>query len=166
MTGPSVFLSCSFWDNGLLTTIRQHLKKNNFTNFDALKDALRQTHQVIIIYSLVRIIPLQVVEGAVDVSTVKDIMYQFHVPLEPEMVELLLMWSSEEYDGKMGVVYNDLVALINWLCPVQPDVIERVCHRGQYGVKASDSSTIVLNHGYRTSSGQIKATTGTFPTSS
>ena len=57
MTGPSVFLSCSSWDNGLLTTIRQHLKKNNFTNFDALKDALRQTHQVIIIYSLVRVIP-------------------------------------------------------------------------------------------------------------
>lgn len=42
MSGPSAFLQSSSWHSGLLVTIRQHLKKNTFTKFIELLDALKQ----------------------------------------------------------------------------------------------------------------------------
>lgn len=41
MEGPSTYQQCQDFDNGVLSSIRHHLKKNNFYNFDSLLDALQ-----------------------------------------------------------------------------------------------------------------------------
>ena len=43
MTGPSTYLQCCGFDGGVLSSIRQHLKKSNFTNFESLRDALNKS---------------------------------------------------------------------------------------------------------------------------
>ena len=41
MEGPSAYQQCQELDTGVLSSIRHHLKKNNFYNFDSLLDALQ-----------------------------------------------------------------------------------------------------------------------------
>ena len=44
MTGPSVYLL--EWHHGILASIRHHLKKNRFTNFEPLKEAFAKLDKV------------------------------------------------------------------------------------------------------------------------
>lgn len=48
MEGPSTYQQCQDFDNGVLSSIRHHLKKNNFYNFDSLLDALQSQDKVIL----------------------------------------------------------------------------------------------------------------------
>ncbi|XP_003388337.1 PREDICTED: EF-hand domain-containing family member B-like [Amphimedon queenslandica] len=145
MSGPSAFLECPSWHPGLLVTIRQHLKKNTFSKFGELLDGLNQKGS----------------NGKADPSDVKEILYQFQVPLDQDMAELLIAWSSDPEGG--GVVCSDLVGLMNWMEPVSVDISNRVSERMKEPV-GLEPSKVVLSDAYRTSSGQIKATVGSIHT--
>ena len=94
----------------------------------------------------------------IDKEAVKDIFFQFQVPLEPEMVELLLAVTS---NAEAQSHYTDLVALMNWKFELPDQVLSRVLENCQ---KFDEHRTIVLKDGYRKSSDKIKAATGYLPT--
>lgn len=47
MQSPSSFGSSKFDGAGLLSTVRQHLRLNNFHSIEALQDAFRQKDEVV-----------------------------------------------------------------------------------------------------------------------
>ena len=47
MQSPSSFGSTKFDNSGLLSTLRQHLKLNNFHSIEALQDAFQQKDKVV-----------------------------------------------------------------------------------------------------------------------
>lgn len=73
------------------------------------------------------------------------------------MVELLLAWSSDE---EMGVAYIDMIALMNWMQPIPPDISERVCERIKEPLYIEPSKV----DAYRTSSEQVQAAVGSLHT--
>lgn len=46
MVGPTTYQECEGFDAGVLASIRHHLKKNNFYNFDGLLDAMQHQDKV------------------------------------------------------------------------------------------------------------------------
>jgi hypothetical protein len=135
--GPSSYLSCtSPLNEGLLATIRRHLKINHFTNFDILRNAMEQVKET--------------EKDIVDGDIVRDLMYQFHVPLHSEMIELLMAWCKEEG----GVAYRDLIHLIDWRHQIPIELSEKMMNNGNIEDLNAESTD------YKTSSGQVKATIG------
>ena len=165
MTGPSTYLQCCEFDGGVLSSIRQHLKKNNFTNFESLRDALNKS--VIYNYNNNNLLNihnfLQSDEELVAKTKVRDVLFEFRLPLEPEMIELILIWCTSD-NGT--VLYNDLVDLLNWMEEVNQEVINRVKRSDKEMMTDLDPQSIVLQNSYKTSSQQIKTITGAIPTDS
>lgn len=145
MTGPSAYLQCSHFDRGVLSSIRQHLKNNHFHNFPALLDAA-------LLYK----------GGAPSTDDVKELFFQFQVPLEPEMLEVLLTWCSSGDSGT--VACEDLIELMNWKEEIREETIKRLSTA--QGTIDKDPSAVVLNSSYKTCSQTIKATVGSIPTNS
>lgn len=140
MTGPSAFLECSSYDRGILATIRQHLKIHSYTGFPGLLDAA-------------------VKQQKWNRDEVRQLMFQFRVPLEPEMIELLLGWCDD--NGCINLV--NMVALINW----QEEVTRELdtIMSGRVGDNRSPAA-VVLQDSYKTSSQTVAATAGAIPTNS
>ena len=46
MEGPTTFQQCTSFHDGVLSSVRHHLKKNHFHAFDALLDALQHQDKV------------------------------------------------------------------------------------------------------------------------
>ena len=44
--GPSIYLLCKEFDKGVLSSIRHHLKKHNYCDFDYLLDGLKKLSTV------------------------------------------------------------------------------------------------------------------------
>ncbi len=53
MVGPSTYQECQGVDRGVLTSIRHHLKRNNFYNFEGLLDALQHRDEVTVVCQIV-----------------------------------------------------------------------------------------------------------------
>ncbi len=57
MVGPTTYEECQGFDAGVLTSIRHHLKRNNFYNFEGLLDALQHHDKVVVImYGMVVVV--------------------------------------------------------------------------------------------------------------
>ena len=59
--------------------------------------------------------------GKISATDAHEVIFQFNVPLTPEMFELLLTWCPEEDQ----VLYRDLVGLINWKSQLPEEIITR-----------------------------------------
>ena len=148
MTGPSAFLQCSHFDRGILSTIRQHLKKHHYTDFSALLDAAQQ-------------------EAGWKKEEVRELFFQFHVPLEPEMLELLLGWCTD-VEGHVAV--DEMIALLNWQEEISTELDNHmrdlVGGRGGGGAITRDTRMVVLDHSYKTSAQTHSSSTGRIQTAS
>lgn len=91
----------------------------------------------------------------------KDIFYQFQVPLDQDMTEMLIAWCTDPDGG--DVACSDMVGLMNWMEPVSTEIGDRVTERMREPI-GLEPSKVVLSDAYRTSSGQIKATVGSIHT--
>ena len=99
----------------------------------------------------------------VEKTKVRDVLFEFRLPLEPEMIELILIWCTSD---KGTVLYNDLVDLLNWMEELNQEVINRVKGSDKEMMTDLDPQNIVLKNSYKTSSQQIKTITGAIPTNS
>ena len=141
MTGPSAFLESRSYDRGILSTIRQHLKKNSFTGFPGLLDAA-------------------IKQPKWERDQVKQLLFLFQVPVEPEMVELLLGWCDHNEDG---INLVNMIALMNWQQEVTCEL--DTIMSGREGDNRSPTA-VVLEDSYKTSAQTVAATARAIPTNS
>ncbi|XP_064389897.1 EF-hand domain-containing family member B-like isoform X2 [Halichondria panicea] len=134
--GPSTYEQSSVFNSGLLSSVRNILKKNNFCNFDGLLRALLYTDLNGI--------------GKIPPADVDEVFFQFDVPLTPDMLDMLVRWCG----GDSGVMCSDLVALINWKSEPNQSVLDRVA------ANIGQTTSPHLKSKYRTSSQKIKAIVG------
>lgn len=102
---------------GLLSTVRQHLKQNNFHSLEALMDAFQQKDKVMTTairpFCHLTVALLQENTGTISGDVVQEICFQFRVPLEQDMLEMLMRWCRAESDPSL-VHYPLLIQFMNW----------------------------------------------------
>ena len=83
-------------------------------------------------------LPVQDGCGCISADKVREIFIQFNVPLTPDMLELLLTWCVVEGEegGCEGVMYHEMVHMLNWKTEVPDSVITTVSqsHTGERDV--------------------------------
>ena len=103
---------------------------------------------------------------------IRETCFQFNMPLTPEMLEMLIRWCT----GGAGVVYSDLVTLINWKIPLEQQFVDKISQQlaghdhsditspsavpASRTLPNSTAPSPLLMANYRTSSQMFKATVG------
>lgn len=83
---------------GVLAAVRQHLKKANYHNFTDLKAAFS-------FYDKNK-------SGTIDLDELRDICYQFHLPVQKDLLELLIEWCDK--DQNKTIDYVEFANFLNW----------------------------------------------------
>lgn len=83
---------------GILAAVRQHLKKANYHNFSDLKAAFSY-------YDKDK-------SGTIDMSELRDICFQFHLPVHKDLLELLLHCCDKNSDKNID--YVEFANFLNW----------------------------------------------------
>lgn len=107
---PSVYLQCWRFDKGVLSSIRNKLKKEKFTGFEALLNGLKYLDKD--------------GSGTLAPDLIRKQFFHYDVPLTPDMLELLIHWCT--LNGQQQVGYADLIALVNWKEELSADLRARV----------------------------------------
>ncbi len=92
--------------------------------------------------------------GVVSVMAVRDIFSKFSVPLHSDMLEMLLRWCDTPPEG---VVYEDLVMLLNWKQPLNEEISERLKNKKRDVLNLEPPSPLSP---YQTSSQAYRAVVG------
>ncbi|VDI52398.1 Hypothetical predicted protein [Mytilus galloprovincialis] len=95
---PSNYLRGKDRQRGVLAAIRQHLKKANFHNFTDLVHAFRYYDKD--------------GKGVIDINDLREVCIQYHLPLEPELLEQLLDSCDANRDG--AIDYVEFSNFLNW----------------------------------------------------
>jgi len=85
-------------ERGVLAAVRQHLKKANYHNFHDLYEAFK-------FYDKDN-------NGKITVNELKEICIQFNLPVEPELLDLLLRYCDANGDGVID--YLEFANFLNW----------------------------------------------------
>lgn len=149
--GPNTYSECTSLDRGVLASVRNHLKKYKFNNFECFLEALRDKDGE--------------KSGVIPVQVLHDVAFHFRVPLSLSMLEMLARWATREG----CVVYEDLVMLMNWNYPLEE---ERLMLIAQYTADHAPStsepdttlSKLQVSENYMTSSQAYRAVTGDLST--
>lgn len=67
--------------------------------------------------------------GRIAADEVRETCFQFNVPLNPDMLELLMTWcmvGEEEGGGCEGVMYQEMVQLLNWKTEVADSLLTAI----------------------------------------
>jgi len=83
---------------GILAAVRQHLKKANYHNFADLKAAFSY-------YDKDK-------SGTIDMNELRDICFQFHLPIQKDLLELLLECCDKNNDKNID--YVEFSNFLNW----------------------------------------------------
>nr|CAB3241289.1 EF-hand domain-containing family member B-like [Phallusia mammillata] len=103
---PDAYLRGRDRERGVLHAIRQHLKKANYHNFDSLSQAFAH-------YDKNK-------DGFIDGQELRDVCFQLNVPIEDEMLTLLMSYccsssSQENNDEKSTLIdYLKFANFLNW----------------------------------------------------
>ncbi|CAC5414683.1 EF-hand domain-containing family member B [Mytilus coruscus] len=95
---PADYLRGKDRQRGVLAAIRQHLKKANFHNFTDLVHAFRYYDKD--------------GKGVIDINDLREVCIQYHLPLEPELLEQLLDSCDSNRDG--AIDYVEFSNFLNW----------------------------------------------------
>lgn len=95
---PSEYLRGKERQRGILAAIRQHLKKSNYHNFNDLLHAFRHYDKE--------------GKGKIDINDLREVCLQYHLPLEPELLEQLLDTCDANRDGFID--YIEFSNFLNW----------------------------------------------------
>ena len=148
MEGPSTYQQCGGFDSGILTSVRHHLKKCHFYNFDELLDALQHhdkvsahththnistnshththTHTHTCMYT-------QDGTGHIPSELVHETCFQFNIPIAHDMLDMIIRWCSDGRTNR-GVVYKTLVHLLNWKTEPDEKIMSSIAqHHPQQG---------------------------------
>lgn len=99
---PDSYLRGRDRERGVLHAIRQHLKKSNYHNFDSLQQAFAH-------YDKNK-------DGMIDAGELRDVCHQLNVPVEDEMLALLMSYCvGDDSDGDADVIGIDYVKFANFL---------------------------------------------------
>lgn len=100
----------------------------------------------------------------VPADVVHEIAFQFHVPLTFDMLDMLVRWCTRKGDAG-GVVYEDMVTLMNWKYPLSDELLSQVA---QYTAVKSPTSTpsskLRVTSEFLTSSQRHRGNIGEIPT--
>lgn len=110
--------------------------------------------------------------GMISHDEIRETCFQFNMPLTPEMLEMIIRWCT----GEAGVVYSDLVTLINWKISLEQDFVDKITQQSAghahgditspsvvpagHSLPHSTAPSPLLMTNYRTSSQMFKATVG------
>lgn len=94
---PDTYLRGRDRERGVMHAIRQHLKKANYHNFDNLAAAFKH-------YDMKN-------DGFIDSEELRNVCWQLNVPIEEEMLFLLMSYCGGE-DG--GIDYIKFANFLNW----------------------------------------------------
>lgn len=109
--------------------------------------------------------------GIVPIDTVHDIAFRFRIPLTYDMLDMLIRWNieggmSEGVSG--GVAYENVVAMINWKCPLDKEKLATIAAYQSDHAPSSDAdsalSKVKTASNYKLSSQLYKSTTGDLST--
>ncbi len=64
--------------------------------------------------------------GRIAADEVREACFQFNVPLTPDMLELLITWCMVEVGGCEGVLYREMLQLLNWKTEVADSVLTAI----------------------------------------
>lgn len=95
---PGEYLRGKDRQRGVLAAIRQHLKKANYHNFDDLVQAFQ-------FYDKEN-------KGRIDIHDLREACLQYHLPVEPELLEQLLYYCDSNRDGFID--YLEFANFLNW----------------------------------------------------
>lgn len=95
---PADYLRGKDRQRGVLAAIRQHLKKANYHNFNDLLHAFRHYDKA--------------GKGKIDINDLREVCIQYHLPLEPELLEQLLDSCDVNRDGFID--YIEFSNFLNW----------------------------------------------------
>lgn len=97
-------------------------------------------------------------------DTVHELAFQFHVPLIFDILDMLVRWCTSKGDTG-GVVYEDLVMLMNWKYPLSEEVLAQYTAVSQETPPTSTpSSKLRVTSEYLTSSQLHRGDIGDIPT--
>ncbi|WAR11450.1 EFHB-like protein [Mya arenaria] len=88
MRGPGQYLRGNDRQRGVVSAIRQHLKKANYHNFQDLSSAFRHYDKD--------------GKGKIDMDDLREACIQFHLPVEPELLCQLMDYCDLDRDGKIN----------------------------------------------------------------
>lgn len=90
-------------------------------------------------------------------------MFEFRVPIEPGMVDLLIRWSSKESDK---IDYLLLIEMINWKQDLDITRIEQAVNENisQTTIEATPHNEAIKKDSYKTSTQQSQAVLGEITT--
>ncbi|XP_052815590.1 EF-hand domain-containing family member B-like [Mya arenaria] len=98
MRGPGQYLRGNDRQRGVISAIRQHLKKANYHNFQDLSSAFRHYDKD--------------GKGKIDMDDLREACIQFHLPVEPELLCQLMDYCDLDRDGKIN--YLEFANFLNW----------------------------------------------------
>ncbi|KAK3083356.1 hypothetical protein FSP39_020708 [Pinctada imbricata] len=98
MRGPGEYLRGKDRQRGVLAAIRQHLKKANYHNFQDLLAAFKHYDKD--------------GKGRIDIGDLREACLQFHLPVEPELLEQLMYYCDMNGDGFID--YVEFANFLNW----------------------------------------------------
>ncbi|XP_078092130.1 EF-hand domain-containing family member B isoform X2 [Mustelus asterias] len=95
---PTKFLREKDRDRGTFTTLRQHLMKINFHNFNSLLEAFRHYDKN--------------GDGKIDREELCDVCMQFNLKLDPKLIDQLIEYCDIEGDGTIN--FLEFANFLNW----------------------------------------------------
>ncbi|XP_071943653.1 EF-hand domain-containing family member B-like [Antedon mediterranea] len=95
---PGDYLRGKERQRGLLSAVRQQLKKSNYHNFNDLSAAFRHYDKN--------------GDGRIDINELQDCCLQFNLPVDPELLIQLISYCDANNDGTID--YNEFANFLNW----------------------------------------------------
>ncbi|XP_070570083.1 EF-hand domain-containing family member B-like [Ptychodera flava] len=137
---PGQYLRGKDRERGVIAAIRQHLKKANFHNFNDLKAAFQHYDKN--------------GDGKIDINELRECCVQFNLPVETELLELLLYACDSNKDGYID--YAEFANFLNWKDKMNQGVESKL--DGDVDVLQKQIDRAIGEH--RTSASMINATVG------
>ena len=87
---------------GAIAAVRHHLKRANFANFSNLGAAFCHYDKDD--------------SGKIDADELRQVCVQFKLPVDDEMIRLVMDWCDADGDGQID--YDEFVSFLNWHQPI------------------------------------------------
>ncbi|ESO84516.1 hypothetical protein LOTGIDRAFT_131996, partial [Lottia gigantea] len=151
---PGSYLRGRDQQRGVVAAARQHLKKVNYHNFPDLLAAFRFYDKDC--------------SGKIDINGLREVCVEFHLPLEPEMLEQVFDFCDANRDGKID--YIEFSNFLNWKDKMESGFADKPEISGEFDQKTAQNSgstprrlkqqidRAIGNH--KTSAGMINAVVG------
>lgn len=76
--------------------------------------------------------------GVIPAKVVRETFFQFNIALTVDMLEMLIRWCTAHTGEREGVMYRELVNLLDWKC--EPDT-ETISNISQTNARPPDDNT-------------------------